>query len=431
MTAQELQLLMQQFAGVQNPQQQVEQTLKPGTSGSSTAAGQVRTQQQPGATTAATPSGAQVHTGTGYQQFAPIRVSDVSFNRNPAGGYWSGGDNDTWIDTPASSGFSIANQTQYGFPDVMNQKNYQFDVGDTDDEFSLLVKSGEGAGTRLRYVKQGDYYVPQVVGTERMKTNRYNTFAGDLLNIAPLGALAGAAYLAGPYLGGSTSAGLEGATASIGGVSEGVAPVVSNTLTPLTPPAASGTLGSGTFGVTTSQAPLAAGLGTGTAGTGATVGTGVGTVGTVSSAAPVALGSAPAIGAAASNYGLVDIIRGVGDFMGGVTGFLGGINNLGGGSTTSNRSGTETKQTQLSPEAIMEIVRKILEDPTMGMQSIMRPAAGGGYFNSSNQALMTSNLLNRAAGTAALASAPTTTTASSSGKDNKDTFIEELLKRWF
>lgn len=375
-------LLQQQLTGMKRPGTT---PLTPGTGEQ-----QVRTQQGASSTSQSgnPPPGAQVWTGTGYQQFAPISVSDFQRQEaTPAGQSEWGDSTFSYAERPES--WSVTNQTQYGFPQVVNDANYTFAFDEAGNP-TLRVKSADKEGTILTYKKQGDYYVPEVTGTQYWDTNNRGDNLGMLtvLGAAALGA--GASYFGG--FGGAVPP--PGVTEAA--VAGGSSIVPAATIPGMSVPGAAGTVGM-------SLAPAA-----------------------------TSLSVAPAAGAVAGT-GLT-----VGNVMSGINsgmGFLGDFNKLFGGSSSSSTSGSsrEVKQTQLSPEAIMEIVRKIFEDPNMGVQSIMSGAGKAGTFGGSNEALMMSNLIARAAGQAALASAPTVTesTGQTSGNRKDRTAIEDLFRRWF
>lgn len=77
---------------------------------------------------------------------------------------------------------------------------------------------------------------------------------------------------------------------------------------------------------------------------------------------------------------------------------------------------TETTQTQLSEEAINEIIRNMMESD-QGLANIMTAQAGKGLYNSSTAQLLANDLASRVAGKAALASAPTTRTTKQRGSN--------------
>ena len=74
------------------------------------------------------------------------------------------------------------------------------------------------------------------------------------------------------------------------------------------------------------------------------------------------------------------------------------------------RSETVTEKTDLSPEAIDEIIRNMMESDS-GLAAILQGQAGKGLYNSTTAQLMANDLASRVAGKAALASAPKTTSS--------------------
>jgi len=124
---------------------------------------------------------AQVFTGTGYHQFAPIKASDLNVID----------DNEHW-------GVELQNQQQYGFPAMMNAANYAWENGIGDGSIRLKIKSGDKEGTLLTYRRQGDYWVPTVSGTQYWDTNNSGNNMGllSVLGAAGLG-VAGAEGLLG------------------------------------------------------------------------------------------------------------------------------------------------------------------------------------------------------------------------------------------
>lgn len=82
-------------------------------------------------------------------------------------------------------------------------------------------------------------------------------------------------------------------------------------------------------------------------------------------------------------------------------------------SSTKSKT-TETTQTQLSEEAINEIIRNMMESD-QGLTNIMTQQSGKGLYNSSTAQLLANDLASRVAGKAALASAPTTRTVKQRG----------------
>jgi hypothetical protein len=72
---------------------------------------------------------------------------------------------------------------------------------------------------------------------------------------------------------------------------------------------------------------------------------------------------------------------------------------------------TSTEQTNLTPEAIDEIIRNMMESDS-GLAAILQNQAGKGLYNSTTAQLLANDLAARVAGKAALASAPTTRTQS-------------------
>jgi len=84
---------------------------------------------------------------------------------------------------------------------------------------------------------------------------------------------------------------------------------------------------------------------------------------------------------------------------------------------TSKGTATETTKTDLSEDAISEIIRGMMESDS-GLASILQGQAGKGLYNSSTSQLLTNDLAARVAGKAALASAPTTRTVSETKKQS-------------
>lgn len=82
-------------------------------------------------------------------------------------------------------------------------------------------------------------------------------------------------------------------------------------------------------------------------------------------------------------------------------------------SSTKSKT-TETTQTNLSEEAINEIIRNMMESD-QGLTNIMTQQSGKGLYNSSTAQLLANDLASRVAGKAALASAPTTRTVKQRG----------------
>jgi hypothetical protein len=83
----------------------------------------------------------------------------------------------------------------------------------------------------------------------------------------------------------------------------------------------------------------------------------------------------------------------------------------------SKGTATETTKTDLSEDAISEIIRGMMESDS-GLASILQGQAGKGLYNSSTSQLLTNDLAARVAGKAALASAPTTRTVSETKKSS-------------
>lgn len=79
--------------------------------------------------------------------------------------------------------------------------------------------------------------------------------------------------------------------------------------------------------------------------------------------------------------------------------------------TTKGKT-TETTKTDLSPDAINEIIRTMMEGDS-GLASILGGQVGAGLYNSTTTKLLANDLAARVAGKAALASAPTTRTTRS------------------
>ena len=76
---------------------------------------------------------------------------------------------------------------------------------------------------------------------------------------------------------------------------------------------------------------------------------------------------------------------------------------------------TQTDKTDLSEEAINEIIRSMQEGDS-GLATLMQGQAGRGLYNSSSAQLLANDLAARVGGKAALASAPTTKTATATQK---------------
>ncbi len=75
------------------------------------------------------------------------------------------------------------------------------------------------------------------------------------------------------------------------------------------------------------------------------------------------------------------------------------------------RSETVTEKTDLSPDAINELIRNMMEGDS-GLAALLQGQAGKGLYNSTTAQLLANDLAARVAGKAALASAPKTTTSS-------------------
>lgn len=75
--------------------------------------------------------------------------------------------------------------------------------------------------------------------------------------------------------------------------------------------------------------------------------------------------------------------------------------------TTSG--GTQTQQTQLSPDAVNALIQQMLES-NQGLAAVSSGQRSAGLYNSSVNTQLTNDLLSRVAGQTALASAPTVTT---------------------
>lgn len=84
-------------------------------------------------------------------------------------------------------------------------------------------------------------------------------------------------------------------------------------------------------------------------------------------------------------------------------------------STKTSGKETVTHKTDLSPDAINEIIRQMMEGDT-GLANIMTQQSGKGLYDSTTSQLLANDLAARVAGKAALASAPTTVTKKTSGK---------------
>jgi hypothetical protein len=84
---------------------------------------------------------------------------------------------------------------------------------------------------------------------------------------------------------------------------------------------------------------------------------------------------------------------------------------------TTKGTTTETSKTDLSEDAISEIIRGMMESDS-GLAAILQGQAGKGLYNSSTSQLLTNDLTARVAGKAALASAPTTRTVSENKKQS-------------
>jgi hypothetical protein len=278
--------------------------------------------------------------------------------------------------------------------DNLNPNNWRFNTT-KDGRKQLLVKTNKDTGEVVEFERQGDWWVPKLTGASA----GFDTNAANRARNIGLGSVlaAGIGGIAAGY-GVTAPAGLDKMVVNVGGGMGSIG--------------ATGTAQGAAWGGF--EEGILAGTAAGPASTG--VGSGVIPAGITEGGMNFTVGDA------------AKVVRQGADL-------LKGINSLfGGGETRSDsRSGTSTKQTQLSPEAIMEIIRKYMEDPNSGMQSIMGPGAAAGTFNGSNQALFLSNLMARAGAAAALAGAPTTETVNSSGNSTTDqqTFLEELLKKWF
>lgn len=130
-------------------------------------------------------SPASVWTGSGFHQFAPIPVSaitgwaDKSVQRPPPGwgDYDSPATYETYSDWVPEFGGA---HTQYGFPQVMSDSNYEWSGTPDKSSFNVRVKSGDKEGTVLTYTKQGDYWVPQVTGRNYWDTNNSGNNMGLL-----------------------------------------------------------------------------------------------------------------------------------------------------------------------------------------------------------------------------------------------------------
>lgn len=73
----------------------------------------------------------------------------------------------------------------------------------------------------------------------------------------------------------------------------------------------------------------------------------------------------------------------------------------------SSEKTVTTEQTDLSPDAINEIIRNMMEGDS-GLAALLQRQAGGGLYNSTTSQLLANDLAARVAGKAALASAPRT-----------------------
>jgi hypothetical protein len=78
------------------------------------------------------------------------------------------------------------------------------------------------------------------------------------------------------------------------------------------------------------------------------------------------------------------------------------------GSTTTESGGTTTKQTQLSPDIMAQILQKGLED-NQGLAAVVNGQRTAGMYNSTTNTMLTNDLLSRLTTAAAVAGAPTVT----------------------
>lgn len=95
--------------------------------------------------------------------------------------------------------------------------------------------------------------------------------------------------------------------------------------------------------------------------------------------------------------------------QGGMTDILALMQSLNGSKTKTKSS--QTQQTNLSSEAMNELIQQMLEDNS-GLANVSSGQRAAGLYNSSTNTQLTNDLISRVSGKAALASAPTTTTTS-------------------
>jgi hypothetical protein len=82
-----------------------------------------------------------------------------------------------------------------------------------------------------------------------------------------------------------------------------------------------------------------------------------------------------------------------------------------GGSSVVTSGGVETKQTNVTPEGIAQLIRTMTEG-VGGLADVASGAKAAGVYGDTTQVSLVQNLLTKIAGTAAVASAPTVTTTS-------------------
>jgi hypothetical protein len=109
-----------------------------------------------------------------------IAASDVGLLERSYNGPIAMGDNAA--PTPQTEQYyGIMDPGKYGLP--TNAYNNFLNTGGDQDTLNYLYKSGEKEGTQITYKRDGDYYVPQVNGTQGWDTNADSSGAVGL-NVA-------------------------------------------------------------------------------------------------------------------------------------------------------------------------------------------------------------------------------------------------------
>lgn len=248
---------------------------------------------------------------SGNTQLPTINASDILFRPEET----------RWVNPDTESGGwqeTLPNRWEWASPDVRSRYSWfgtprtdsvTFLPGDDPNSFYAQIKSADKQGTRVRYVKQGNEYVPLPETSGNVGWDTNSGFS-DILPALAVMAPAIAGIIAPGLFGGA--AGAAGAEAAASGL-----------------PASLGGI-EGVIGGATAAPNLMTGLGTGFAGTSAMTGT-------LPSILPGLAAGGAAAGVAGS-IGIGDILRGI-NTVGDAVGGIGDLVNPGGDNVGRRASG--------------------------------------------------------------------------------------------